>query len=105
MSARAREGRPGVPEAAVEAFSGAGMDCTESDAAVFFRNAYAVLVRGKSVRRHLYFNLPGAQRVVDSALRRGDRAELVLVRLVPVEPVRDDVSILDADPSQMVCFR
>lgn len=51
----------------------------------FFRNSYAVLVRGKSVRRHLYFNLPAAQRALERAEKRGDRAELVLVRLVPVD--------------------
>ncbi|GEM_PF-3579927 len=51
----------------------------------FFRNSYAVLVRGKSVRRHLYFNLPAAQRALERAEKRGDRAELVLVRLMPVD--------------------
>lgn len=57
----------------------------DSDAAVFFRHSYAVLVRGKSVRRHLYFNLPAAERTVKRALDRGDRADLVLVQLVPVD--------------------
>ena len=51
----------------------------------FFRNSYAVLIRGKSVRRHLYFNLPAAQRALERAEKRGDKAELVLVRLVPVD--------------------
>ena len=51
----------------------------------FFRNSYAVLVRGKSVRRHLYFNLPAAQRALERAEKRGDRAEMILVRLVPVD--------------------
>ncbi|MBG6238376.1 hypothetical protein IWX78_001331 [Mycetocola sp. CAN_C7] len=57
----------------------------ESDPGVFFRNSYAVLVRGKSIRRHLYFNLPAAARAVNRALARGDKADLVLVRLVPVD--------------------
>ena len=56
----------------------------DSDAAGFFRHSYAVLVRGKTVRRHLYFNLPAAERTVKRALARGDRADLVLVQLVPV---------------------
>lgn len=57
----------------------------DSDAAVFFRHSYAVLVRGKSVLRHLYFNLPAAERTVKRARERGDRADLVLVQLVPVD--------------------
>lgn len=57
----------------------------DDDAAeVFFRTSYAVLVRGASVRRHLYFNLPAAERAVRRARDRGDRAELLLVELVPV---------------------
>lgn len=52
---------------------------------MFFRNSYAVLVRGRSVRRHLYFNLPGAQRAVERARARGDQADMVLVQLVPVD--------------------
>ncbi|QAY62904.1 hypothetical protein ET495_06200 [Xylanimonas allomyrinae] len=59
-------------------------DVDHDTAAVFFRTSFAVLVRGKSVRRHLYFNLPAAERAVRRALARGDRADLVLVRLVPV---------------------
>ena len=55
------------------------------ESSVYFRNCYAVLVRGKTIRRHLYFNLPAADRVVKRALARGDRADLVLVRLVPVD--------------------
>ena len=58
---------------------------SETNAAVYFRNSYAVLVRGKTIRRHLYFNLPAADRVVKRALARGDKADLVLVRLVPVD--------------------
>jgi len=59
-------------------------DSTAESAAARFRNAYAVLVRGKSVRRHLYLNLPAAERVVRRALDRGAAADMVLVRLVPV---------------------
>lgn len=57
----------------------------EPPAAVWFNDCYAVLVRGKTVRRHLYFNLPAAQRTVQRAHRRGDAADIVLVRLVPVD--------------------
>ncbi len=57
----------------------------DSVAASAFRNCFAVLVRGKSVRRHLYFNLPAAERTVKRARERGDRADLVLVQLVPVD--------------------
>lgn len=60
-----------------------GHDATPS--AEFFRNCYAVLVRGKTVRRHLYFNLPAADRAVRRAHARGDSADLILVRLVPVD--------------------
>lgn len=56
-----------------------------TDAADHFRTSYAVLVRGRSIRRHLYFNLPAAERVVKRAQNRGDQAELILVRLVPVD--------------------
>nr|WP_146177679.1 hypothetical protein [Sphaerisporangium cinnabarinum] len=52
---------------------------------MFFRESYAVLVRGKTVRRHLYFNLPAAERAVRRARSRGDRADMVLVKLVPVD--------------------
>lgn len=55
------------------------------DAAAYFRESYAVLVRGKTVRRHLYFNLPAAERAVRRAVARGDRADMVLVQLVPVD--------------------
>ncbi|WP_182354209.1 hypothetical protein [Flaviflexus huanghaiensis] len=51
----------------------------------FFRDSYAVLVRGKAVRRHLYFNLPAAQNAVRRAEKRGDRADMILVKLVPVD--------------------
>jgi len=64
-------------------------DIAEPAAALFFRHSYAVLVRGKSVRRHLYFNLPAAERTVKRARERGDRADLVLVQLVPVDARSD----------------
>lgn len=35
-------------------------------------------------RRRPYLNLPSAERAVDRAAERGDAAQLVLVRLVPV---------------------
>ena len=64
---------------------GAAPHVTDAESAdAYFRACYAVLVRGKSVRRHLYFNLPAAERVVRNATARGDRAEMVLVQLVPV---------------------
>lgn len=63
----------------------ADIDHDDAPAAVFFRDCYAVLVRGKSVRRYLYFNLPAAERAVRRAAARGHRAELVLVKLVPVD--------------------
>ncbi|MFH5822271.1 hypothetical protein [Georgenia sp. AZ-5] len=56
----------------------------DSTAAEFFRDSYAVLVRGKTVRRHLYFNLPAAERAMKRAAAQGDRASMVLVRLVPI---------------------
>lgn len=81
-----QQSRPGGrSQAAHEAFGGADDHDTGSDAGVFFRNAYAVLVRGRSVRRHVYLNLPGAQRVVERARARGDQADMVLVQLVPVD--------------------
>lgn len=49
------------------------------------RDCYAVVVAGKTVRKHLYFNLPAAQRAVTRAKDRGATAHLVLVRLVPVD--------------------
>jgi hypothetical protein len=53
-----------------------------------FRNAHAVLVRGKVDRRHLFFSLDAAERAVRRALERGDRAEMILVELVPVRGER-----------------
>ena len=55
----------------------------------FFRGAYAVLVRGKSVRRHLYLSLAAAERTVRLARGRGDRADMILVQLVPVRGGRN----------------
>jgi hypothetical protein len=49
-----------------------------------FRDAYAVVVIGKAARRHVFFGLPAAERAVKRAHDRGDYAELVLVRLMPV---------------------
>ena len=56
----------------------------EREALRRFTDAYAVLVVGKATRRHVFFNLPAAERAVDRAHSRGDDAVLVLVRLVPV---------------------
>lgn len=89
-----RESRPAGNGTASQKLAGqalqsvaAAADTNHEDApaAVFFRNCYAVLVRGKSVRRHLYFNLPAAERAAQRATTRGHRAELVLVKLVPVD--------------------
>lgn len=98
MAVAEQQSRPGGrSQAAHEAFGGADDHDTGSDAGVFFRNAYAVLVRGRSVRRHL----PGAQRAVERARARGDQADMVLVRLVPVDApyldVQDDQLLLDQD--------
>lgn len=62
---------------------------SDTDAEAYFRDCYAVLVRGKTVRRHLYFNLPAAERAVRRAEARGDSAAMVLVQLVPVRGGRD----------------
>lgn len=63
---------------------------TDHDAAEFFRTSFAVLVRGKRVHRHLYFNLPAAERAVRRAHDRGDAADMILVELVPVTEAGDD---------------
>lgn len=86
------------PEAAIGDLLGGGSgtdSIADRSAAVFFRNCYAVLVRGKSVRRHLYFNLPAAERQVKRAEARGDAASMVLVKLVPVDVRRLDEVIGD----------
>lgn len=81
----ANESRPEPTRAAVAEPAPAILPATSDDAADFFRTSFAVLVRGLSVRRHLYFDLPAAERTVRRAEARGDQAELVLVRLVPVD--------------------
>lgn len=63
---------------------GAPSTSVEREALRRFADAYAVLVVGKATRRHVFFNLPAAERAVDRALSRGDDAALVLLRLVPV---------------------
>lgn len=55
--------------------------CTLTPAQARFHDAYAVLVIGKAVRRHVYFNLPSAQKAAERARARGADAELILVRL------------------------
>jgi hypothetical protein len=77
------------PEAALEDLAGGSINTHSTadlpDAAEHFRGAYAVLVRGKTVRRHLYLNLPAAERAERRARLRGDHADLLLVQLVPVD--------------------
>jgi len=68
----------------------------DESAESFFVNCHAVLVRStKRTHRHLYFNLPGAERAMHRALARGDRAEMVLVQLVPVQrvPIRGGIDV------------
>lgn len=60
-----------------------------SDTETAFRHAYAILVRGKAVRRHLFLSLPAAERAVRRAHGRGDSAEMILVELVPVAKAGD----------------
>lgn len=67
---------------------------TASAATVAFRDAYAVLVRGKSVRRRLFLSIAAAERTVKRAHARGAFAEMVLVKMVPV-----DVRHLDCEVS------
>ncbi len=62
-------------------------------AAEAFRHAYAVLVRGKSVRRHLYLSIAAAERTVKRAHARGAFAEMVLVKMVPVDPRHLDCEV------------
>ena len=54
-------------------------------AETYFTNCHAVLVFGKVARRRLYFSLHSAERAVERARARGDRADMVLVQLVPVQ--------------------
>lgn len=56
-----------------------------SDISASFRGCYAVLVHGKRVRRHLYFNLPAASNAVRRAHSKGYAADMILVQLVPVD--------------------
>jgi len=98
---RQREGRPADNGAAISQSVQAGGPnesslpdpvggvTDDTAAGAFFRNCYAVLVQGRTVRRHLYFNLPAAERAVRRALGRGDCAEMILVQLVPVRGGRD----------------
>lgn len=58
---------------------------TATDARQRLTDCYAVVVAGKTVRKHLYFNLPAAQRAAERAHTRGAVAHLILVRLVPVD--------------------
>lgn len=74
-------GPESAPRASQEADAAASPEILPEE---FFRTSFAVLVRGKSIRRHLYFNLPAAERAVKRARARGDRADLLLVELVPV---------------------
>ncbi len=80
--------RESRPEAAHWDLGGSALNSTgagaDAQVVAAFRGAYAVLVRGKTVRRHLYFSLPAAERVVKRAHARGDQADLMLVKLVPV---------------------
>lgn len=92
---RARESRPSMAaEAAPESVVATLPQNTETApvphltaAAARSRLAdcYAVVAAGKSVRKHLYFNLPSAERAVRRAHARGADAHLILVRLVPVD--------------------
>lgn len=58
---------------------------TATDARQRLTDCYAVVVAGKTIRKHLYFGLPAAERAVRQAHARGAVAHLVLVRLVPVD--------------------
>lgn len=56
---------------------------------------YCVLVSGKTVRRHLYLNLPAAQRAVERAKKKGYAAHLILCQLVPVDSRELDRLVLE----------
>lgn len=93
----ANESRPGGGSGAassVVATRDQGIGLTLDAATARLRNCYAVVVAGKTIRKHLYFNLPAAQRAVARAEARGATAHLVLVRLVPVDP--RDLDTLEA---------
>lgn len=58
----------------------------ESVAAAAFRGAYAVLVRTDDrSTRSLFLSLSAAERKADRVRARGGRADLVLLRMVPVD--------------------
>lgn len=81
------ENRPSeVTEAAPESVATHPQDTgfTRDAAMDRLTGAFAVIVAGKTVRKHLYFNLPAAQRAVARAETRGATAHMILVRLVPV---------------------
>ena len=92
---RARESRPGGATRAASESVVATQDqytgdtprphVDRAEAIARLRDCYAVVVAGKTVRKHLYFNLPAAQRAVARAEDRGATAHLILVRLVPVD--------------------
>lgn len=58
---------------------------TATDARQRLTDCYAVVVAGKTIRKHLYFGLPAAERAARQAHARGAVAHLILVRLVPVD--------------------
>lgn len=63
---------------------------TRASATDRLRHCYAVVVAGKTIRKHLYFNLPAAQRAVTRAEARGAVAHMILVQLVPVDAHEHD---------------
>lgn len=91
----ARESRPelapGAAPESVVATHPQGTDgarfphLSHTDAVARLRDCYAVIVAGKTVRKHLYFNLPAAKHAVTRAQARGATAHMILVRLVPVD--------------------
>lgn len=94
MSIPAHESRPGGGSEAAESVVATHSQATapaplahltRADAARRLTDCYAVIVAGKAVRKHLYFNLPAAQRAAERATARGAEAHLILVRLVPVD--------------------
>lgn len=81
---RPAQAAPEVTTTSASVPQGAPSTSVEREALRRFADAYAVLVVGKATRRHVFFNLPAAERAVDRAHSRGDDAALVLLRLVPV---------------------
>jgi hypothetical protein len=81
--------QPEIPAKASNQSLVASNDISPSpEGASRFKDAYAVLVVGKVARRHLFFGVPAALKAVERAYVRGDYAELMLVRLVPVGGAR-----------------